>query len=93
MSKDDSREERHSATVQPGHTAHGALHDHAEPTNAPPTHVHHVAGAGHTGHGAHDKHAGHSVAMFRDKFWISLLLTLPTLAASPNRLKSKKASA
>src|SRR5437868_10122380 len=27
----------------------------------------------------HDKHAGHSVAMFRDKFWISLLLTVPTL--------------
>jgi len=27
----------------------------------------------------HDKHAGHSVAMFRDKLWISLLLTLPTL--------------
>lgn len=30
--------------------------------------------------GGHDKHAGHSVAMFRDRFWISLLLTLPTLA-------------
>src|SRR6267142_2047239 len=30
-------------------------------------------------HGGHDAHAGHSVAMFRDKFWISLLLTLPTL--------------
>ena len=31
-------------------------------------------------HEARDgKHAGHSVAMFRDKFWISLLLTLPTL--------------
>jgi Cu2+-exporting ATPase len=30
-------------------------------------------------HGGHDKHAGHSVAMFRDKFWISLLLTTPTL--------------
>lgn len=28
---------------------------------------------------SHDKHAGHSVAMFRDKFWLSLLLTLPTL--------------
>ena len=27
----------------------------------------------------HNKHAGHSVAMFRDKFWISLLLTIPTL--------------
>jgi Cu2+-exporting ATPase len=33
----------------------------------------------HGGHAAHDKHAGHSVAMFRDKFWISLLLTTPTL--------------
>jgi Cu2+-exporting ATPase len=33
----------------------------------------------HAAHAGHDKHAGHSVAMFRDKFWISLLLTLPTL--------------
>src|SRR5256885_14225879 len=30
-------------------------------------------------HAGHDKHAGHSVAMFRDKFWISLALTIPTL--------------
>jgi len=28
---------------------------------------------------AHDRHAGHSVAMFRDRFWLSLALTLPTL--------------
>src|SRR5262245_55312006 len=27
----------------------------------------------------HDKHAGHSVAMFRKKFWVTLLLTIPTL--------------
>ena len=33
----------------------------------------------HGGHAAHDEHEGHSVAMFRDKFWISLVLTLPTL--------------
>jgi P-type Cu2+ transporter len=37
----------------------------------------------HAGHGSpaggHDKHAGHSVAMFRDKFWLSLLLTVPIL--------------
>src|SRR5258708_7340529 len=33
----------------------------------------------HAGDRGHDAHAGHSVAMFRDKFWISLLLTLPTL--------------
>jgi Cu2+-exporting ATPase len=31
------------------------------------------------GPGGHDKHAGHSVAMFRDKFWITLALTIPTL--------------
>ena len=42
-------------------------------------HAHHDGGEPHEGHGAHDKHAGHSVAMFRDKFWISLLLTVPTL--------------
>ncbi|MFL5404025.1 MAG: copper-translocating P-type ATPase [Gemmatimonadales bacterium] len=49
----------------------------------------HEAEMSHAGHGTmptrgdphagHDKHAGHSVAMFRDKFWISLLLTIPTL--------------
>jgi len=27
----------------------------------------------------HDKHAGHSIALFRRKFWISLVLTVPTL--------------
>ncbi|NUQ20397.1 MAG: copper-translocating P-type ATPase [Gemmatimonadaceae bacterium] len=35
--------------------------------------------AGRAEHAGHDKHAGHSVAMFRDKFWISLALTIPTL--------------
>ncbi|MDB4917852.1 MAG: copper-translocating P-type ATPase, partial [Gemmatimonadetes bacterium] len=39
-------------------------------------HDHH---SGHGGMRTHDAHAGHSVAMFRDKFWISLLLTIPTL--------------
>ena len=39
----------------------------------------HRARAGRTDHAVHDVHAGHSVAMFRDKFWISLLLTAPTL--------------
>ncbi|HEU4457053.1 MAG TPA: heavy metal translocating P-type ATPase [Longimicrobium sp.] len=43
------------------------------------------AHGGHEGHGAHDahaghdKHAGHSVEMFRDRFWITLALTIPTL--------------
>ena len=33
----------------------------------------------HAGHGGHDKHAGHSVAMFRDRFWLSLLMSVPVL--------------
>jgi Cu2+-exporting ATPase len=39
----------------------------------------------HTGHkmtddqGGHDRHAGHSVAMFRDKFWLSFALTIPVV--------------
>ena len=41
-------------------------------------HSHHE----HSEHQDHDKHAGHSVSMFKDKFWLSLLLTLPVLAYS-----------
>jgi P-type Cu2+ transporter len=33
----------------------------------------------HGEHAGHDKHAGHSIAMFRRKFWVSLVLTVPTL--------------
>ncbi len=36
----------------------------------------------HSEHQEHDKHAGHSVAMFKDKFWLSLLLTIPVLVYS-----------
>jgi Cu2+-exporting ATPase len=39
----------------------------------------HDAHSAHGEHGGHDKHAGHSVEMFRRKFWISLALTVPTL--------------
>src|SRR5713101_5174160 len=30
-------------------------------------------------HASHDRHAGHSVAMFRDKFWLSFALTIPVI--------------
>src|SRR5438067_13551719 len=54
-------------------------------------HHHHDAAAsgphgGHNGpeaHAGHDRHAGHSVAMFRDKFWLSFALTIPTVVWSP----------
>ena len=59
---------------------HAAHHEHHEaPVPGP------AAQAGdHAAHaGAHDEHAGHSVAMFRDKFWLSLALTIPTVLLSP----------
>ena len=51
------------------------MHDH----RAAPGHEVHAGHGGHAGHQGHDKHAGHSVAMFRDKFWLSVALTIPTL--------------
>ena len=36
----------------------------------------------HTPHAGHDRHEGHSVAMFRDKFWLSLALTIPVVLLS-----------
>ena len=45
-------------------------------------HKHSGAQPGHTMAGAqasHDRHAGHSVAMFRDKFWLSFALTIPVV--------------
>ncbi len=58
--------ESHAASGEP----------HAPPSHAGPSH------AGHGAHASHDRHAGHSVAMFRDRFWLSLLLTLPVIAWS-----------
>ena len=71
---------------------HDEVVEHAEgvPNDSPP--VEHDSsqldpGAGdanaHDGHGAsHDRHEGHSVAMFRDKFWLSLALTIPVVLLS-----------
>jgi len=39
----------------------------------------HDAHGGHAGHEGHDKHAGHSPEMFRNRFWFSLVLTVPIL--------------
>jgi P-type Cu2+ transporter len=56
-------------------------HHHGPPAAAPakPGYPEHAEMSHGGAHGGHDKHAGHSVAMFRDKFWISFLLTIPTL--------------
>lgn len=56
--------------------AHGSGHEsHAGHTDADaPKH------SGHADHGGgHDKHAGHSPGMFRDRFWLSLALSVPVI--------------
>lgn len=35
-----------------------------------------------SGHGGHDKHAGHDPEMFRRRFWLSLVLTVPVVVTS-----------
>jgi Cu2+-exporting ATPase len=68
-----------------GHHEHGSHHqEHAtssrEAGMVPQAHAQQPAHIHATGHEhGHDRHAGHSVAMFRDKFWVSLLLMVPTL--------------
>ncbi len=57
------------------HSHHGEHHGHGHT----PGHAGHGGHAGHAAGSGHDAHAGHDAAMFRDRFWITLLLTIPTL--------------
>ena len=59
-------------TETDGQTAHGSDgHRSADP---PGDHT--------AGHQGHDKHAGHDPEMFRRRFWLSLVLTVPLVATS-----------
>jgi Cu2+-exporting ATPase len=61
---------------------HQHAHDMAHADEGARTHEMTVPGSGAPHHAAHDRHAGHSVAMFRDKFWLSLALTIPVVLLS-----------
>src|ERR671918_664698 len=45
-------------------------------------HAAHDAHSTHGGHDQHDKHAGHDPEMFRRRFWLSLLATIPLVVTS-----------
>jgi Cu2+-exporting ATPase len=62
------------------HAEHAAL-SHTAPAAGAETHQGHAASPGDHAAG-HDRHSGHSVAMFRDKFWLSLALTIPVILLS-----------
>src|SRR5690606_29951577 len=55
-----------------GHVEHGGHAAHG-------TDAGHDQHAGHDHHAGHDAHAGHSPGMFREKFWLSLALTVPVV--------------
>src|SRR6267378_6872259 len=65
-----------------GHDSHaGMTHPPApSPHGNPGGHGDHQE---HEEHQGHDQHSGHMVAMFRDKFWWSVVLTVPTVVWSP----------
>src|SRR5688500_4109960 len=58
------------------HGDHGAAHGGSA---RPPLSCEASQHTGHDNHTAHDNHSGHSVAIFGDKFCISLLLMVPTV--------------
>jgi P-type Cu2+ transporter len=70
----------------PGASAHSDIHaehpldpepsQHADQAHA--AHPH----ADHGGHAGHDEHAGHDPEMFRRRFWLSLVLTIPLVVTS-----------
>ncbi|MGE5926516.1 MAG: copper-translocating P-type ATPase [Gemmatimonadota bacterium] len=73
-----SREGHGSRAGHEAHAGHEARAGHAtRPEHG--SHAGHAARPEHGSHAGHDKHAGHSPGMFRDKFWLSLALTIPTL--------------
>ena len=74
----------HSSHAQPMAHEHdrNAAHDHSAVHEHGPARdrgTAHGGGDAHEHAHGHDKHAGHSVAMFRQKFWVALLLTIPTM--------------
>lgn len=94
----DGPESTHGQAMPDGH-AHSAIstQEHPEKGHGPGQHANHMDhGTGHhAGHGAghgtdedhqvhsHGEHAGHSTAMFKNKFWLSLVLAIPVVAFSP----------
>src|SRR5499427_5257462 len=59
-----------STDLEPSHAEHAMEMSHGRLPKTTATHM------------GHDRHAGHSVAMFRDKFWLSFALTLPVVFLS-----------
>ncbi len=67
------REEKNNKTMQATR-----MHDGEHPAMAAAYEGH---GGGKTSgaHAGHDRHAGHTTGVFRDRFWVSLVLSVPVV--------------
>ncbi len=82
--------EKHASGHQEPHSErHDEPHAHQKGHDGHDQHARHANGhgghgghGGHEGHGAHADHTGHE-EMFRQRFWVSLVLTIPVLLYSP----------
>lgn len=61
------------------HDHHGHDHHAPGPAGAHSAAGNRVAPPPTGGHASHDKHEGHSPEMFRDRFWLALVLTVPVV--------------
>lgn len=79
----------HQAQTRPDHHAHAetSTDARADQHAAHDAHAAHArrGAANHDAHADHDPgaHAGHSVAMFRNRFWVTLVLSIPVVISSP----------
>ncbi|MET3809601.1 heavy metal translocating P-type ATPase [Arthrobacter sp. UYEF3] len=75
-----------SGSHRPGHGSPGSAPPPAAVATAAPGHPDHHGGHGtdddHVVH-SHGQHAGHSTAMFKDRFWLTLALSVPVVYFSP----------
>jgi Cu2+-exporting ATPase len=73
------------APARPGGQGHPERRDgssgsaHAHAGHRQPAHAEQGGAPEAAEHRGHDRHAGHSVELFRKRFWVSLALTVPTL--------------
>ncbi len=65
-----------------GHNGHQNHHDHGDSQTSADTHQQHNASKNHDAHNGHGvDHTGHEI-MFRNRFWVSLILSVPVLLYS-----------
>ena len=76
-SSTEAHDHRHDHHGAGGRSDEAFVHAHAHPGPAAT-----AGGEQRQEHHGHDRHAGHSVEMFRDRFWITLFLSIPTLVWS-----------